>query len=131
MTNDLSDWKVLVVDDEPDNVGVIELVLDFHNASVRTADSGQKCLQMMEEEPPTLLLVDIQMPGMSGMELMEKIRESAQWRHIPVVVVTAHAMRGDNERFLAAGFDGYIPKPISAMTFVDELQAILTARVRT
>lgn len=129
--NDLSDWKVLVVDDEPDNVGVIELVLSFHNANVRTADSGPKCLQLMQEETPTLLLVDIQMPEMSGMELMERIRESAQWRHVPVVVVTAHAMRGDNERFLAAGFDGYIPKPINAMTFVDELLAILGTKVQS
>lgn len=130
MTN-LSDWNVLIVDDEPDNVGVIELVLGFHNARVRTAESGPKCLQLMEQVVPTLLLVDIQMPGMSGIELMEKVREREAWRHIPVVVVTAHAMRGDNERFLAAGFDGYIPKPISAMTLVDELQAILVAKVQT
>jgi len=128
--NDIANWNVLVVDDEPDNVGVIELVLSFHNAKVRTADSGPKCIQMMEEEAPNLLLVDIQMPGMSGMELMEKVREREEWRNIPVVVVTAHAMRGDDERFLAAGFDGYIAKPISAMTFVDELQSILSAKVR-
>lgn len=129
--NNLSEWNVLIVDDEPDNVGVIELVLGYHNAQVRTAESGSKCLHMMEQETPTLLLVDIQMPGMSGMELMEKVRERADWQHIPVVVVTAHAMRGDHERFLAAGFDGYIPKPISAMTFVGELQSILTTKVRS
>jgi two-component system, cell cycle response regulator DivK len=128
--NDIANWNVLIVDDEPDNVGVIELVLSFHNAQVRTAESGLKCIQMMEEDPPTLLLVDIQMPGMSGMELMEKVREREAWRNIPVVVVTAHAMRGDNERFLAAGFDGYIPKPINAMTFADELRLILTAKVQ-
>ena len=128
--NDIANWNVLVVDDEPDNVGVIELVLSFHNAKVRTADSGTKCIQMMEEEAPNLLLVDIQMPEMSGMELMEKVREREEWRNIPVVVVTAHAMRGDDERFLAAGFDGYIAKPISAMTFVDELQSILSTKVR-
>ena len=127
---DLSDWRVLIVDDEPDNIGVIELVLSFHNANVRTAESGMECLRLMTEEAPTLLLVDIQMPQMSGLELLEKIREHENWRHIPVVAVTAHAMMGDSDRFVSAGFDGYIPKPISAMTLVNELQPIVAAKVK-
>jgi CheY-like chemotaxis protein len=129
--HDLSDWNVLVVDDEPDNIGVIELVLNFHNAVVRTAESGMECLELMAKETPTILLVDIQMPQMSGLELLEKIRERTTWRHIPVIAVTAHAMMGDLERFTAAGFDGYIPKPITAMSLVDELQAIIMSKVKT
>lgn len=128
--HDLSDWKVLVVDDEPDNVGVIELVMNFYEANVRTADNALKCLELLEQEIPTLLLVDIQMPGMSGFELLEKIREREMWKNIPTIAVTAHAMSGDHERIIAAGFDGYIPKPFSAMSFVDEIQAILAARSR-
>lgn len=126
--SDLSKWNVLIVDDETDNIGVVELVLNFHNARVRSADSGLACLEMMEQESPTLLLVDIQMPGMSGIELLAKIRERREWRHIPVIAVTAHAMIGDHERFISAGFDGYIPKPVNAMTLVDEIQAILFGR---
>jgi len=128
--HDLSEWNVLVVDDELDNIGVIELVLDYHNASVRTAESGAECLKLMEKEIPTLLLVDIQMPQMSGMELLTIIRKREAWRHIPVIAVTAHAMMGDLERFTAAGFDGYIPKPISAMSLVDELYAIITDKAK-
>jgi CheY-like chemotaxis protein len=127
--NDLSDWKVLIVDDEPDNLGVLELIMEFHQIYARTADSGSKCLQRMEEETPTLVLLDVQMPGMSGTELMETIRARSEWSHIPIIAVTAHAMRGDDVRMLAAGFDGYIAKPISALTLVDELKAILATRV--
>ncbi|MBA3868865.1 MAG: response regulator [Anaerolineae bacterium] len=128
--HDLSDWNVLVIDDEPDNVGVIELVLSFHSAIVRTASSGMECLKMLGEEIPTLLLVDIQMPHMSGLELLAKIREHENWHHIPIVAVTAHAMMGDSERFALAGFDGYIPKPINAMSLVDELLPIVTTKVK-
>lgn len=128
--HDLSDWNVLVVDDEPDNVGVIELVLSFHSAVVRTASSGAECLKMMAEEVPTLLLVDIQMPHMSGLELLAKIREHEIWRHIPVIAVTAHAMMGDSDRFSSAGFDGYIPKPINAMSIVNELLPIVSTKVK-
>jgi two-component system, cell cycle response regulator DivK len=128
--HDLSDWNVLVVDDEPDNVGVIELVLSYHNALVRTASSGMECLHLMNEDLPTLLLADIQMPHMSGLELLAKIREHEIWRYIPVVAVTAHAMMGDSERFTSAGFDGYIAKPVSAMTLIDELIPIVATKVK-
>lgn len=126
--HDLSHWDVIVVDDEPDNLGVVELVLDFNNAAVRTATSGMMCLSLMEKQTPSLLLVDIQMPEMSGVELLQKIRERKSWRDIPIIAVTAHAMMGDYERFIGVGFDGYIPKPINAMTLVDELQSILATK---
>jgi CheY-like chemotaxis protein len=129
--HNLSDWNVLIVDDEPDNVGLMELVLSHHNATVRTAASGVESLQLMVQEMPTLMLVDIQMPHMSGLELLGKVRENESWRNIPVIAVTAHAMMGDSERFIAAGFDGYIPKPINAMNLVDEIQAILAQKVRS
>lgn len=128
--HDLSDWNVLIVDDEPDNIGVIELVLNYNKAVVRTAQSGAECLQLMTEAPPNLLLADIQMPQMSGIELLAKVRENAAWQDIPVVAVTAHAMIGDSERFTSAGFDGYIPKPINAMTLVDELRPIIAAKAK-
>jgi CheY-like chemotaxis protein len=128
--HDLSDWNVLIVDDEPDNIGVIELVLNYNKAVVRTAQSGMECLELMAQQPPSLLLADIQMPQMSGIELLAKVRENDAWRNIPVVAVTAHAMIGDSERFTSAGFDGYIPKPINAMTLVDELRPIIAMKAK-
>lgn len=123
--HDLSDWNVLVVDDEPDNLGVIELVLNFYDARVRTAATAMECLAQIELDPPTLLLVDIQMPVMDGFELMKRVRENEAWRDIPMIAITAHAMAGDQERIIGAGFDGYIAKPISAMTLVDDLKALI------
>ena len=123
--SDPSNWRVLIVDDDPDNVGVLELVLGFHNATTRIAASGIECLDMLRKETPTLLLVDIQMPGMTGYELLEHIRANAAWRDLPVVAVTAHAMRGDADRIMRAGFDGYISKPVDVASLIDDLNSIL------
>lgn len=123
--SDPSNWRVLIVDDDPDNVGVLELVLGFHNAATRIAGSGRECLDMLREETPTLLLVDIQMPGMTGYELLEQIRSNAAWSDLPVVAVTAHAMRGDADRIMRAGFDGYISKPVDVASLIDDLNSIL------
>ncbi|MEP7293718.1 MAG: response regulator [Chloroflexota bacterium] len=126
--HDLSDWNVLIVDDEPDNRGVLEFVLTTYNAAVRTAASAQQCLDIMEEKAPTLLLADIQMAGMSGIELLAKVREREDWRAIPVIAITAFAMPGDRERILAAGFNGYISKPLSVMQLVDQLQELIAQK---
>lgn len=125
---DLSDWKVLIVDDEPDNVGVLELIFQFHKATVWTAESGQRCLEMLERQLPSVLLVDIQMPVMTGYDLLNIIRADQRWRHLPIVAVSAHAMSGDSERALEAGFDGYITKPITAVTLADEVKKIVDAK---
>lgn len=129
--HDLSDWKVLIVDDEPDNRGVLEFVLNSYNASVRSAESAQQCLELMEQEVPTLLLLDIQMPGVSGFELLDRIREREAWRTIPAIAITAYAMRGDRERILDAGFDGYIAKPINVMELAKELKSFITSKTET
>lgn len=126
--SDLSDWNILIVDDEPDNLGVLELVFRFYKAQVRVASSGKQCLKMLEEEAFTLLLVDIQMPEISGYELLKQVRSDARWRHIPMIAVTAHVMEGDAERILGAGFNGYIPKPINPMTIADEIKKMLEAK---
>jgi len=118
----------LVVDDELDNIGVIEYVLNYHNAHYKTAESGPACLRMLETERPTLILLDIKMPQMSGWEVLKIIRENYATHDIPVVAVTAHAMIGDKQRALDAGFDGYITKPISPLTFIEEIETILLNR---
>ncbi len=129
--HDLSTWNVLIVDDEPDNRGVLEFVLTTYNAKVRTAETAMQCLKMMEEEIPTLLLADIQMAGMTGIELLAKIRENEKWNAVPVIAITAYAMPGDKERILAEGFKGYISKPLSVMELVDQIKALLTEKAST
>ncbi len=125
---DLSQWDVVIVDDEPDNVGVVELVFQFHGATVRTATSAADCLKLIEKTIPTVLLVDIQMPVMSGYELIQVIRSRAEWQTMPVIAVTAHVKDEDREQIMTAGFDGYIGKPISVTTLADEVLDILRDR---
>lgn len=129
MQHDLSDWHIIIVDDEPDNLGVLELVLRYHHADVQIAGSGQACLDLLETTKPTLLLVDIQMPGISGYDLLKLVREQAQWSQLPMIAVTAHAMQGDEERIVAAGFNGYISKPIDAMKLAETLKQMLTVKI--
>lgn len=130
MPVDLSEWKVLIVDDEPDNLGVLELVFRFHKATVFTAESGSQCLEKLASVDPSLLLVDIQMPVMSGCDLLRTLRKDPRWRSLPVIAVSAHAMAGDSERALEAGFDGYITKPISAQTLAETVKALVDSKKR-
>ena len=122
---DLSTWTILVVDDEPENINVVQLVLEFHDIRVLTATSSAEVLDLIEQVQPTLFLIDIQMPEMSGIELLEIIRK--RWPSIPAVAMTAYTMQGDRERILAAGFDGYIGKPINVMTLVDDVTAVVNS----
>ena len=123
-----SDWNVLIEDDEPDNVGVLELVFDFHNATTRIAASGAQCLKMLDEELPTFVLVDIQMPEMSGFDLLKIMRSNRLWQRLPVIAVTAHATSDAQNDILQAGFDGYLCKPIDVTSLIDDLCAILAGR---
>lgn len=125
---DIADWIVVVVDDESDNIGVVELVFQFNNATVHTARSGKECLNLLQTVVPSLLLIDIQMPEMSGYELLALIRQNPDWKNIPAVAVTAYTQSEDLGKILRAGFDGYVAKPVNVMTLVDELIHILSQR---
>jgi CheY-like chemotaxis protein len=124
----VADWTVLLVDDEPDNLSVLELLLTFYDARVASARSGQEALKLLAERPFTLALVDIQMPGVSGWDVIKYIRENPAARTMLVIAVTAYAMAGDRERVLSAGFDGYIAKPIDVTTFMQTIQETVEAR---
>lgn len=126
MTNDIVDWHIMIVDDESDNIGVIKLVFDFNDIDYSTALSGKECLEMIDEVTPDLMLIDIQMPEMTGFELLDRLRELPAYRETPMIAITAHAMTGDAERITAAGFNGYIAKPISVMTLLDDIKEILS-----
>ncbi len=126
----VSDWNVLLVDDEPDNLSVLELLLTFYDARVTSVRSGQEALQLLGEQPFTLALIDIQMPKISGWDIIKHIRASdnPRIRAMLAIAVTAYAMAGDRERVLAAGFDGYVAKPIDVTTFMQALQETIEAR---
>ena len=122
---DLSTWNILIIDDEVHNAGVLEYVFKFHDARVRSVDSGVEGLRQLQKERPTVVLLDLSMPKMSGWEVLEAIRADATTRGLPVIAITAQVMAGDRERVLEAGFDGYIAKPISVSTIVKTIEEIL------
>lgn len=121
----LQEWRVLIVDDQKDNLAVAEMVFNFHKAEVRVAHNGIEGLEVLKEFKPTLILMDLSMPEMTGWDMFKEVRGNEETSHIPVIALTAHAMSGDEEKVMAAGFDGYIAKPFSVATIIFQIQTIL------
>lgn len=126
MINDnVKSWTTLIVDDEPDNLGVAQTVLSFYGARVHTATDGEEGLEILKTISPTFILLDLSMPKMDGWEMIKAVRENPAQRHIPVIALTAHVMEGDKERVLQAGFDGYISKPFRLVSFLTQIKQCL------
>jgi CheY-like chemotaxis protein len=103
--------KIAVVEDNPDNRLLVQALLeDLYELS--EFESGTDAIQGLAEDAPELVLLDISLPDMDGTEVFRWIREHTELRDVPVIALTAHAMAGDREKFLAAGFNDYITKPI-------------------
>lgn len=122
---EISSWVVLAVDDEADNLTLVTKVLTFKGAQVHTATNGQEALDMLKTLQPSLILLDLSMPVMDGWEMFKQLRANPGLQRVPVIALTAHAMVGDKERILAAGFDGYISKPFRLNTFLAEIMRCL------
>lgn len=110
---------VAVVEDSPDNRLLMRLYLGGRYR-VRTFGNGPSFLASLEADPPDIVLLDISLPGMDGIEVQRRVRARADSKDLPIVALTAHAMAGDRERFLAAGFDDYVAKPIEDETVLFE-----------
>jgi CheY-like chemotaxis protein len=123
----VSSWTVLVVDDEPDSIEVVTHVLEFHGATVHNASNGQEAVNRLLTLRPTFVLTDLSMPEMDGWALLSEVRDRAELENMPVVALTAHAMAGDAERALAAGFTAYLTKPLSAFTLIEDILKQLPA----
>jgi CheY-like chemotaxis protein len=103
---------VLVVEDNPVNLELLREILQNGDYQVVEAGNGQEALVRMEEAPPDLILLDVNMPVVDGFETIRRIRRDPRFCRLPVVAVTAYAMKDDREKILAAGFDSYVSKPI-------------------
>lgn len=104
---------ILVVDDNPINLKLIKVVLSLEGYEVRTAVDADDVFLVLSSFQPRLILMDVQLPGMDGLELTKKIKNDPKFATTIIVAVTAYAMKGDEEKALAAGCDGYISKPIN------------------
>jgi CheY-like chemotaxis protein len=113
--------RVLVVDDNASNTKLLAFVLSRGGYDVRTADSAETGAEAVRAFQPHLILMDLQMPGVSGLEWTRQLKSDPRTRGIPIVAVTAYAMKGDAERARAAGCDGYLTKPIDTRTLLDDV----------
>jgi len=126
--SDFSKHTILVVDDEPDNLEVFKAALEMlHNATVHVASSGDEALSLLTTKHPTIVVTDLSMPRMDGYALLHVLRKRPDTSNLPIIAITAHAMLGDRERIMDAGFDGYISKPFDIMTISDNLDVALNA----
>ncbi len=116
--------SIVIVEDNPDNMKLIQTLLRLKGHSLTGLESGDGLLETLEQERPDLVLMDIQLPERDGYALLGDIRTSPH-ASTRVIALTAHAMTGDRERALAAGFDGYITKPIDIREFPEQVARLL------
>jgi CheY-like chemotaxis protein len=116
---------VLIVEDNRQNLELVQFLLEEAGMQVRAAADARQARAELERLLPDLVLMDMQLPGTDGLELVAELRGDPRFRALPIVALTAHALRGDRERFLAGGCDGYIAKPIDVGTFTLQVEAVL------
>ena len=116
---------VLVVEDNEANQLLARAVLEREGYRVEVASAADEALEKVGEKVPHLILMDLQLPGQDGLSLTRRLKSSPATANIPIIALTAHAMRGDREATIAAGCAGYIAKPIDASTFGDQIREIL------
>lgn len=121
----MTQTKILVVDDNQDNRELVVKVLRNRGFTVVEAVDGEDALAKADAERPALILMDISIPKIDGYEVTRRLKEERGLKEIPVVALTAHAMKGDRELALAAGCAGYIPKPINVREFPEQILAFL------
>jgi len=119
--------RVLVIEDNPANMELVRYILDKFGYEVDAAIDGESGVRMAQACVPGLVICDLQLPGIDGFEVVRQLKAMPQLRQVPVLAVTAYAMVGDRERVLAAGFDGYIAKPIDPQYFVQQIASVLGA----
>jgi CheY-like chemotaxis protein len=117
--------RLLIIEDHADNLELMRYLLTAFGHQPVAAMDGLAGLAAAARERPDLILCDLQLPGVDGLEVARRLKADAALRPVPLVAVTALAMVGDRERILAAGFDGYISKPIVPETFVPQIEAFL------
>ena len=117
--------KVLIVEDNPANMKLAAFLLESAGHTVLSATDAEVGLTLARDEHPNLILMDIQLPGMDGLEATALLKRDAATRAIPVIALTALAMKGDEERIRAAGCDGYIAKPMAYRDFLATIAAHL------
>lgn len=116
---------ILIVEDQLLNRKLVRDILQARGYRTLEAETGEEGVQLAKEKHPQLILMDIQLPGINGIEALKRLRQDPATRSIPIVAVTASAMEQNKKEILAAGFDGYQPKPIKVAEFLEAVRAKL------
>jgi two-component system cell cycle response regulator DivK len=120
--------KILIVEDNPQNMRLVEMALSAESYTLLEATNGEEALGVARKERPDLIIMDIQLPKMSGLEVTRKLREIPEFSQTPIIAVTAYAMKGDKEKALDAGCNAYLSKPISARDLPNLIAKMLLQR---
>ncbi len=120
--------RILIVEDNPENMRLLEMVLRAKNYTLLKATDGEEALDIAIRERPDLIIMDIQLPKINGFEVTRKLRETPAFSHIPIIGVTAYAMKGDKERVIESGCDAYLSKPINTRELPEIIAEMLLQR---
>ena len=117
----LAGWDIVVIDDEEDSLMVAQVILTSYGANLSTATNGEEGIQVIREVRPRFVISDLSMPVLDGWGVIQAMKKDPHLADIPVIALTAHAMVGDRERAIAAGFHNYLTKPLTVETFMQDL----------
>ena len=120
--------KILIVEDNELNMKLFNDLLEAHGYTTVTTRDGTKAVDMAIEEKPDLILMDIQLPEVSGLDITRQIKDNNELKHVPIIAVTAFAMKGDEDKIRECGCNGYVSKPISITTFIETIQSHLAEK---
>jgi len=119
--------KILIVEDNPQNMKLILMTLRRYGYNLLEATDGEEALKIVKGEKPDLIITDIQLPKIGGLEITRRLRQMPAFSHIPIIAVTAHAMKGDKEKIMEAGCNAYLPKPFNTR----ELPRVIAEMLQT
>lgn len=121
----MPDWHTLLIEDTVDSAEVVETILEHHNISYTTAGTAEQALVILTTETPDIILVDLDLPGMNGWELLKRLRTNPQTANLPIIAITAYHSTRVADEAITAGFDAYFTKPLETACFVEELRRFI------
>lgn len=121
----MEDIKILIVDDDYRNIFALKSYLEIHDMEVVVANTGIEAIEVMERNPPNIILMDIMMPEMDGYEAIKILKSKSATKSIPIIAVTAKAMKGDKEKCLEAGANYYLSKPIKLAELISKIKSLI------
>ena len=120
--------RILIVEDNPQNMRLIEMTLRAKGYTLLMATDGEEALDMAMRERPDLIIMDMQLPKVNGLEVTRKLRNTPAFSHTPIIAITAYAMKGDKERVIESGCDAYLSKPINTRDLPEMIAEMLLQR---